>query len=124
MSALRLSAVIALMIDGQWCRVRPGSARLVPSLVLDDCTPGAEQICTLPGIKQDLMTDNVGINSTGVDNPQQLTWVHENQARRFFCNPAMVQAWQVEDSEPFSPIAMPASAVSFDADHSHLMSSK
>lgn len=120
MSSLRLSSVSGLLIDGQWVRPRPGSVRLVPSLIVDDCTPGCEQICTLPGVHQELMTDQTGIPQTGVDNPQMLTWVHDSSARRFFCNPAEVQAWQVEEIESIAFPPLPESAVDFAQPYPHL----
>ncbi|WP_413402213.1 MULTISPECIES: hypothetical protein [unclassified Synechococcus] len=119
MSTLHLSSVSGLLIDGQWVRPRPGSVRLVPALIVDDCTPGAEQICTLPGIQQELMTDNVGISQTGVDNPQMLTWMHDSSSRRFFCDPSEVKAYQVEETESITPT--PRSVIDLSADHTHLL---
>ena len=120
MSTLYTHNITGLLIGGQWVRPRPGSVRLVPGLITDTSTPGCEQICTLPGVRQELMTDQTGIPQTGVDNPQQLTWVHESQSRRFFCDPKTVQAWQVEESESIAFPPLPESAVDFAQPYPHL----
>ena len=90
-------------------------------MILDDCTPGAEQICTLSGVSQELMTGVSGIPQTGVDNPQRLTFLHESSARRFYVDPSTVEAYQVDNVEGYGSEPLPTqSAVDLGADCPHL----